>query len=66
MAILHPMKEVPRTVSSLASYVFQLMRSAASQDMVGIDQITDQYPDVSIKNTERVRPKHVRSHDDGW
>ena len=53
VAILHSMKDVPRTFSSLASYVFQLVKSAASQDRTRTDLIMDQYPDVSIKNPER-------------
>ena len=54
-AILHFMKGVPKTCSSLSSYVFQLVKSAASQDMTRIDMIMDQYPDVSINNPERER-----------
>ena len=53
VAILHSMKYVPRTFSCLASYVFQLVKSAASQDRTRTDLIMDQYPDVSIKNPER-------------
>ena len=53
VAILHSMKYVPRTFSSLASYVFQLVKSAASQDRTRTDLIMDQYPDVSTKNPER-------------
>ena len=53
--ILHSMKDVPRTFSRLASYVFQLVKSAASQDRTRTDLIMDQYPDVSIKNPERER-----------
>ena len=37
VAILHSMKDVPRTSSSLASYVFQLVKSAASQDRTRTD-----------------------------
>ena len=55
------MKDVPRTFSSLASYVFQLVKSAASQDRTRTDLIMDQYPDVSIKNPERERRGAVRS-----
>ena len=55
MAILHSMKYVSRTFSSLASYVFQLVKSAASQDRTRTDLIMDQYPDVSTKNPERER-----------
>ena len=55
MAILHSMKDVPRAFSSLASYVFQLVKSAASQDRTRTDLIIDQYPDVSINNPERER-----------
>ena len=51
--ILHSMKDVPRAFSCLASYVFQLVKSAASQDRTRTDLIMDQYPDVSIKNPER-------------
>ena len=39
--------------SSLASYVFQLVKSAASHDRTRTDLIMDQYPDVSIKNPEK-------------
>ena len=53
--LLHSMKDVPNTFSSLASYVFQLVKSAASQDRTRADLIIDQYPDVSIKNPERER-----------
>ena len=53
--LLHSMKDVPRTFNCLASYVFQLVKSAASQDMTRTDLIMDQYPDVSIKNPERER-----------
>ena len=53
VAILHSMKDVPRTFSCLASYVFQLVKSAASQDRTRTDLIMDQYPDVSIKTPER-------------
>ena len=56
MATLHSMKDVPNTFSSLASYVFQLVKSAASQGRTRTDLIMDQYPDVSIKNPERERP----------
>ena len=55
MAILHSMNDVPRAFSCLASYVFQLVKSAASQDRTRTDLIMDQYPDVSIKNPERER-----------
>ena len=55
VAILHSMKDASRTFSSLASYVFQLVKSAASQDRTRTDLIMDQYPDVSIKNPERER-----------
>ena len=55
MAILHSMKYVPRTFSSLASDVFQLVKSAASHDRTRTDLIMDKYPDVSIKNPERER-----------
>ena len=55
VAILHSMKYVPRTFSCLASYVFQLVKSAASQDKTRTDLIMDQYPDVSIKTPERER-----------
>ena len=55
VAILHSMKDVPRTFSCLASYVFQLEKSAASQDRTRTDLIMDQYPDVSIKTPERER-----------
>ena len=55
VAILHSMKYVPRTFSSLASYVFHLVKSAASQDRTRTDLIKDQYSDVSIKNPERER-----------
>ena len=56
MAILHFMKDVPRTSnSSLARYTFQLVKSAASQDRSKTDLIIDQYHDVSIKNPERER-----------
>ena len=55
VAILHSMKDVPRTFSCLASYVFQLVKSAASQDRTKTDLIVDQYPDVSIKTPERER-----------
>ena len=51
--ILHSMKDVPRAFSCLASYVFQLVKSAASQDRTRTDMIMNQYPDVSIKNLER-------------
>ena len=47
------MKDVPRAFSCLASYVFQLVKSAASQDRTRTDLIMDQNPDVSIKNPER-------------
>ena len=57
VAILHSMKDVPRTFSSLASYVFQLVKSAAYQDRTRTDLIMDQYPDVSIKNPERERER---------
>ena len=53
VAMLHSMKYVPRTFSSLASYVFPLVKSAASQDRTNTDLIMDQYPDVSIKVPER-------------
>ena len=53
--ILHSMTDVPRTFSCLASYVFQLVKSAASQDRTRTDLIMDQYPDVSIKTPERER-----------
>ena len=39
--LLHSMKDVPRTFSCLASYVFQLVKSAASQDMIRTDLIMD-------------------------
>ena len=39
--------------ASLASYVFQLVKSGASQDRTRTDLIMDQYPDVSINNPER-------------
>ena len=55
MAILHSMKDVPRTFSCLASYVFQLVKSTASQDRTRTDLIMDQYPDIFIKNPERGR-----------
>ena len=55
MAILHSMKYVPRTFISLASYVFQLVKSAASLDSIRADMIVDQYHDVSINNSERER-----------
>ena len=55
VALLHSMTYVPRTFSSLASYVFQLVKSAASQDRTRTDLIMDQYPDVSINNPERER-----------
>ena len=55
VAILHSIKYVPRTFSCLASFVFQLVKSAASQDRTRTDLIMDQYPDVSIKNPERER-----------
>ena len=57
LAILHSMKDVPRAFSCLASYVFQLVKSAASQDTTRTDLIMDQYPDVSIKNPERERER---------
>ena len=53
VAIMHSMKGVPRTFSCLASYVFPLLKSAASQDRTRTDLIMDQYPGVSIKNPER-------------
>ena len=46
------MKDVPRSFSSLASYFFQFVKSAASQDRTRTDLIIDQYPDVSIKKPE--------------
>ena len=49
------MKDVPMTSSSLASYIFQLVKSAASQDRTRTDLIMDQYTDVSIKKPERER-----------
>ena len=55
LARLHSMKDVPRTFSSLASYVFQLVKSAASQDRTRTDLIMDQYPHVSTKNPEIVQ-----------
>ena len=55
VAILHSMKDVPMILSSLASYVFQLVKSAAPQDRTRTDLIMDQYPDVSVKNPERER-----------
>ena len=55
VAILHSMKDVPRAFSCLASYVFQLVKSAASQDRIRTDLIMVQYPDVSINNPERKR-----------
>ena len=53
VAILHSMKDVPRTFSSLASYVFQLVKSAASQDRTRTDLIMDQYPDLTRFNKTR-------------
>ena len=53
VAILHSMNDVPRAFSCLASYVFQLVTSATSQDRTRTDLIMDQYPDVSIKSPER-------------
>ena len=53
VAILQSMKAAPRAFSCLASYVFQLVKSAASQDRTRTDLIMDHYPDVSIKNPER-------------
>ena len=50
---MHSMKDVPRTISSLASYVIQLVKSAASQDRTRTDLIMDQYPDVSTKKPQR-------------
>ncbi len=55
VAILHSMKYVSRTFSSLGSYVFQLVKSAASQDRTRTDLIMVQYHDVSINNPERER-----------
>ena len=49
-ALLHILEE---RASCLASYVSQLVKSAASQDRTRTDLIMDQYPDVSIKNPER-------------
>ena len=57
VAILHYMNDVPRAFRSLASYVFPLVKSAASQDRTRTDLIMDQYPDVSIKNPERERER---------
>ena len=57
VAMLHSMKYFPRTFSSLASYVFPLVKSAASQDRTNTDLIMDQYPDVSIKVPERERER---------
>ena len=59
VAILHSMNNVPRTFSSLASYVFQLVKSAASRDRTTTDLIMGQYPDVSINNPERERENGV-------
>ena len=47
------MKDVPRTFSSLASCVFQAVKSEASQNRTRTDLIMDQYPDVSINNPKR-------------
>ena len=65
VAILHSMKDVPRAFSCLASYLFQLVKCAASQDRTRTDLIMDQYPDVSIKNPERTmwcRQYHSNSY----
>ncbi len=43
------MNDVPRPFSC----VFQLVKSAASQDRTRTGLIMDQYPDVSIKNPEK-------------
>ena len=59
--ILHSMKDVPRTFSCIASYVFQLVKSAASQDRTRTDLIMDQYPDVSTTNPERPLARSLRS-----
>ena len=53
--LLHATKDIPTTVSSLASYVFHLVTPLASQDRTRTDLIMDQYPDVSTKNPERER-----------
>ena len=55
VAILHSMTYAPRTFSCLASYIFQLVKSAASQDRTRTDLIMVQYHDVSINNPERER-----------
>ena len=55
VVILHFTKDVPRIFSSLASYVFQLVKSAASHGRTSTELILDQYPGVSIKNPERER-----------
>ena len=55
MAILHSMKHIPRAFNGLASYVFQLVKSAASLDRIRTDLIVDQYHDVYINKSERDR-----------
>ncbi len=55
VARLHSMKDVPRTFSCLASYVFQLVKSAASQDRTRTDLIMDQYPDPCLAKTSACR-----------
>ena len=55
MALLQPLKCVPRTFSELASFVFQLVESTSPQERTRTVMIMDQYPDVSIKNPERAK-----------
>ena len=57
--MLQSLKRVPRTFSELDSFLFQLVESTSPQKRTRADLIMDQYPDVSIKNPERVKRNAV-------
>lgn len=54
MALLQAIKTVPKTFKDLATYVLEVLKST-SNNHTRTDLVMDQYPELSIKNPERVK-----------
>ena len=51
MVLLQSMKNIPATFKEIANAVFKALMIRNAER---IDFVTDRYPDVSVKNTERI------------